>query len=66
MRGIADRDTSRSAGLSITVWNASASVPIGLYAIEQPTDFHLADLVIVRPPEQLERDLVRLKHILRF
>lgn len=38
----------------LLVWNASASVPIGLYAIEHPTDLHVADLVIVRPPEQLE------------
>jgi conjugative transfer signal peptidase TraF len=38
----------------LLVRNASASVPIGLYAIEQPIDLHLADLVIVRPPEQLK------------
>jgi conjugative transfer signal peptidase TraF len=38
----------------LLVWNASASVPIGLYVIERPTDLHVADLVIVRPPEQLE------------
>ena len=38
----------------LLVWNASASAPIGLYAVERPTDLHLADLVIVRPPPQLE------------
>ena len=38
----------------LLVWNASASVPIGLYVVEPPTDLHVADLVIVRPPEQLE------------
>jgi conjugative transfer signal peptidase TraF len=41
----------------LLVWNASASVPIGLYAIERPTDLHVGDLAIARPPEQLERFL---------
>lgn len=58
----------------LLVWNASASVPIGLYAVEQPADLHVADLVIVRPPEQLEsfladrnylpRGVPLLKHVL--
>ena len=35
------------------IWNASASVPIGLYAVT-PTDVHrVGDLVVVRPPEAL-------------
>ena len=35
------------------IWNASASVPIGLYAVT-PTNFHhVGDLVVVRPPEAL-------------
>jgi len=35
------------------IWNASASVPIGLYAVK-PTDVHhVGDLVVVRPPEML-------------
>ena len=38
---------------SLLIWNASASVPIGLYAIEQPTGLRVADLVVVRPPEPL-------------
>jgi conjugative transfer signal peptidase TraF len=56
------------------IWNASASVPIGLYAIERPTDLHVTDLVIVRPPEQLKsfladrnylpRDAPLVKHVL--
>ena len=40
-------------GDPIVVWNASASVPIGFYAItpvEHPT---LGDLVAVRPPKPL-------------
>jgi conjugative transfer signal peptidase TraF len=32
------------------VWNASASVPIGLYAVERPTSVRVADLVAVAPP----------------
>jgi conjugative transfer signal peptidase TraF len=35
------------------IWNASASVPIGLYAVK-PTGVHqVGDLVVVRPPEAL-------------
>jgi conjugative transfer signal peptidase TraF len=41
----------------LLMWNASASAPVGLYAIERPTDLHITDLVIVRPPEQLENFL---------
>ena len=39
------------------VWNASASVPIGLYAIDTIIDVHVGDLVVVRPPEPLARFL---------
>ncbi len=35
------------------VWNASASVPIGLYAIAATTEVYSGDLVVVRPPEPL-------------
>lgn len=39
------------------VWNASASVPVGLYAIH-PIDFiHSGDLVLVMPPEAVARYL---------
>ena len=31
------------------IWNASASVPIGLYAVRPAGVLHLAELVIVRP-----------------
>jgi conjugative transfer signal peptidase TraF len=37
----------------LLVWNASASVPIGLYAIERSTSVRVADLVVARPPESL-------------
>ena len=39
------------------VWNASASVPIGLYAVDTIMDAHTGDLVVVRPPEPLARFL---------
>jgi conjugative transfer signal peptidase TraF len=39
------------------IWNASASVPIGLYAVAKITGVHGGDLVVVRPPEPLVRFL---------
>jgi conjugative transfer signal peptidase TraF len=39
------------------VWNASASVPIGLYAVDAIIRLHADDLVVVRPPEPLARFL---------
>jgi conjugative transfer signal peptidase TraF len=39
------------------IWNASASVPIGLYAVETIIDVQTGDLVVVRPPEPLARFL---------
>jgi conjugative transfer signal peptidase TraF len=35
------------------IWNASASVPLGLYAATPADDIALGDLVLVRPPETL-------------
>jgi conjugative transfer signal peptidase TraF len=35
------------------VWNASASVPIGLYRVEPAGRVEVADLVVVMPPEPL-------------
>jgi conjugative transfer signal peptidase TraF len=58
----------------LIIWNASASVPLGLYAVEPPIALRVADLVIVRPPEPLAefladraylpRGVPLLKHIL--
>ena len=47
------------------IWNATASVPIGLSAIERPTDLQVTDLVIVRPPEQLESFLIDRSYLAR-
>jgi conjugative transfer signal peptidase TraF len=55
------------------LWNASASVPIGLYAVKSTSVHHVGDLVVVRPPDALAafldtrgylaRGIPLLKHI---
>ncbi len=35
------------------IWNASASVPIGLYSVQPVARARVSDLVVVRPPEAL-------------
>jgi len=35
------------------IWNASASVPIGLYVVRSNSVHHAGDVVVVRPPEAL-------------
>ncbi|WP_230482659.1 S26 family signal peptidase [Sphingomonas sp. Leaf21] len=37
------------------VWNASASAPIGLYAVSPGTAAHPGDMVVARPPEPHRR-----------
>ncbi|AZG78399.1 MULTISPECIES: S26 family signal peptidase [Methylocystis] len=37
----------------LVVWNASASVPIGLYAVQPIGDLAVTDLVVARPPAPL-------------
>lgn len=39
------------------IWNASASVPIGLYRVQPTGVLHVADLVVVTPPAPLARFL---------
>ena len=56
------------------IWNASASVPIGLYAVSPASQLQINDLVVVRPPTNaaaflaeggyLPRGVPILKHIL--
>jgi len=33
------------------IWNASASVPLGLYLVKPADALHIGELVVVRPPE---------------
>lgn len=42
----------------LLIWNASASVPVGLYGVTPITQPGIGDLVAVRPPEPLGRWLV--------
>jgi conjugative transfer signal peptidase TraF len=39
------------------IWNASASVPVGLYRVRSAEALHLGDVVAVVPPEPLARFL---------
>ncbi|MBW5433805.1 S26 family signal peptidase [Bradyrhizobium canariense] len=39
--------------LPLYIWNASASVPIGLYRLRTADQFQVTELVAVRPPEPL-------------
>ena len=45
------------------VWNASASVPIGLYELERPGPLHEGDLVAVMPDEPLADFMVARGYI---
>jgi conjugative transfer signal peptidase TraF len=45
------------------LWNASASVPIGLYAVRRALPLHVGELVIVTPPEPLAQFLA-VRHYL--
>lgn len=57
----------------VLVWNVSASVPLGLYAVVPSSRPRVGDLVAVRPPAELarwlagagylRRDLALLKHL---
>src|SRR5579872_209380 len=56
------------------IWNASASVPVGLYRIRPAGTLHISELVVAMPPEPLSSYLADrgylpegvplLKHIL--
>ena len=39
----------------VLIWNASPSVPVGLYAVGAHADLSVGDLVLVKPPEPLAR-----------
>src|SRR5260370_7960944 len=45
--------TSQLRPVPKLIWNASASVPIGLYSATPTNIHHVGDLVVVRPPEAL-------------
>ena len=35
------------------IWNASASIPLGLYAVHPAEALHVSELVVIRPPDPL-------------
>ncbi|MET4297141.1 conjugative transfer signal peptidase TraF [Bradyrhizobium sp. LB8.2] len=39
--------------LPLYIWNASASVPVGLYRLRPAMRFHVTELVAVQPPDPL-------------
>jgi len=45
------------------VWNASASVPLGLYGIEPNTAARVGDLVVVRPSPALTRFMAERRYV---
>ena len=47
------------------IWNASGSVPIGLYAVHPARALRMSELVVVQPPEALARFLDE-RHYLPF
>ncbi|USI71536.1 S26 family signal peptidase [Sphingomonas morindae] len=56
------------ACISVTprlIWNASASVPVGLYGLHPDTQAEVGDLVAVRPPEPLGRFLAERHYLPR-
>ncbi|PPC92464.1 MAG: S26 family signal peptidase, partial [Methylocystis sp.] len=47
----------------LLVWNASASVPIGLYSVQPISKLAVTDLVVARPPEAIQ-DWLAKRHYL--
>ncbi len=47
------------------MWNASASLPIGLYRVSLPTRIEVADLVAVTPPDELSDFLAERGYLAR-
>ncbi|MDE2365012.1 MAG: S26 family signal peptidase [Hyphomicrobiales bacterium] len=50
---------------TLLLWNASASVPIGLYALRPADNPEIADLVVVVPPEPLAAYLAERGYLAR-
>lgn len=45
------------------IWNASASVPLGLYAIQDVNQFRVGDLLVATPPPEIEEFLARGRYV---
>ncbi|GAN75821.1 S26 family signal peptidase [Acidisphaera rubrifaciens] len=49
----------------LLIWNVSASVPIGFYAIESAGQLHVTELVAVDPPPELASFLAERRYLPR-
>lgn len=49
----------------VLIWNASASVPIGLYYLQPEDHLEVADLVAITPPERVARFLAERGYLPR-
>jgi conjugative transfer signal peptidase TraF len=49
----------------VLVWNASTSVPVGLYYVQPDEHLAVADLVVVTPPEPVARFLAERDYLPR-
>jgi conjugative transfer signal peptidase TraF len=47
----------------VLIWNASASVPIGLYYVKPEERLEVTDLVVVKPPEPVARFLAERDYL---
>lgn len=45
------------------LWNASASTPVGLYALHHPGGLQVGDLVAITPPKALDALMVERRYI---
>jgi conjugative transfer signal peptidase TraF len=45
------------------IWNASASVPVGLYWVYPATALHIGELAVVRPPKALAAFLAKRAYL---
>ena len=45
------------------IWNASASVPIGLYAVHPAGALHVGELLVITPPEPLATFLAERRYL---
>jgi conjugative transfer signal peptidase TraF len=45
------------------IWNASASVPVGLYVVHPAGALHIAELVVVMPPQPLATFLAERRYL---
>ena len=63
LAGCAVASTFVTAHDPLLIWNASASVPVGLYSVQPIGKLAVTNLVIARPPEALERWLAERRYL---